>query len=142
MRSWEIKGLELRPHSPQILSSTADARAIAVEIPAGESLTDHQVYERAWVTVIEGEVEVSTVDGDRIEGGAGLLVEFDPQERHAVQARTKARILLLLTPWPGVGHPGAMTVEEKSHARESAALGDPSHALNVEPAAGLPKRQV
>lgn len=87
-------------------------------------------------------MEVSTVDGDRIEGGAGLLVEFDPQERHAVQARTKARILLLLTPWPGVGHPGAMTVEEKSHARESAALGDPSHALNVEPAAGLPKRQV
>jgi redox-sensitive bicupin YhaK (pirin superfamily) len=121
MKSWDISELELRPHSPEILSSSEDARAIVLEIPAGESLSDHQVHERAWVTVVEGEVEVTTTAGDRVNGGTGLVVEFDPRERHALRARTRARILLLLTPWPGRGHPGALTIEEKEHVREHAA---------------------
>lgn len=121
MKSWDVSEMELRPHSPQILSSTDDARAIVLEIPAGEDLTDHQVHERAWVTVLEGEVEVTTTAGDRVSGGTGLVIEFDPRERHALHARTKVRISLLLTPWPGAGHPGAMTLEGKDHVRERAA---------------------
>ena len=121
MRTWDITTLDLRPHAPQILSSTDDARAIVIEIPAGESMQDHQVHERAWVTVIEGDVQITTAAGEQITGSTGLLVEFDPRERHAVTARTDARILLLLTPWPGTGHPGALTVEAKAHARQQAA---------------------
>ena len=121
MKTWELGKLDLRPHAPQILSSTDDARAIAIEIPADESMQDHQVHERAWVAVVEGEVEITTAAGEQVVGGTGLLVEFDPRERHAVHARSRARILLLLTPWPGDGHPGAMTLEEKRHARERAA---------------------
>ncbi len=121
MKSWDLTKLDLRPHAPEILSSTDDARAIAIEIPAGESMQDHQVHERAWVTVIEGEVEVTTTAGERVDGGAGLFIEFDPRERHAVHARTRARILLLLTPWPGAGHPGPMTVQEKAEVRQRAA---------------------
>jgi hypothetical protein len=34
---------------------------------------------------------------------------------------TDSRLLLLLTPWPGAGHPGAMTLEQKSNARANAA---------------------
>jgi mannose-6-phosphate isomerase-like protein (cupin superfamily) len=121
LKSWNLPSVSTRPHSPEILSSTEDARAILLEIPAGESLVDHQVHERAWVTVIEGQVEVSTAAGEQVDGGAGLLVEFAPAERHAVRAVTSARLLLLLTPWPGPGHPGAMSVEEKAHVRERAA---------------------
>lgn len=121
MKTWELGSLDLRPHAPQILSSTDDARAIAIEIPAGEAMQDHQVHERAWVTVVEGEVEITATTGEQVSGGPGLLVEFDPRERHAVHARSRARILLLLTPWPGEGHPGAMTLEEKRRARERAA---------------------
>jgi hypothetical protein len=66
-------------------------------IPAGESLDDHQVHERAWVTVLAGEVEITTTAGERINGGSGLLIEFSPNERHAVHARTDAHLLLLLT---------------------------------------------
>ena len=91
MKSWDMRRLDLRPHAPQILSSTDDARAIAIEIAAGESLQDHQVHERAWVTVLEGEVEITTSEGESVLGEAGLLVEFDPRERHAVRARSKAR---------------------------------------------------
>jgi hypothetical protein len=34
-------------------------------------------------------------------------VVFDPRERHTVTARTDTRLLLVLAPWPGDGHPGA-----------------------------------
>jgi len=121
MNSWEMQSLALQPHAPEVLSTTDEARAVALEIPAGESLSDHQVHERAWVIVAGGEVEISTPGGDSVSGGSGLVVEFAPGERHAVHARTNARLLLLLTPWPGDGHPGTMTLEAKAHMRERAA---------------------
>ena len=40
-----------------------------------------------------------------ITGGPGLLAVFDPNERHEVRATEDARLLLLLSPWPGEGHP-------------------------------------
>ena len=121
MNSWDIRALTVEPHSPEILSSSDDARAIVLEIPAGESLSDHQVHERAWVTVIDGDVEITTATGERIVGGRGLMVEFAPQERHAVLARSTARLLLLLTPWPGQGHPGALGDEDRANVRQRAA---------------------
>lgn len=86
----ELKAIGLRPHSPEILRTTDDARAIALEIPGGESLKDHQVHERAWVTVIAGEVNITTAAGEQVIGGPGLMVEFAPRERHAVRARAAA----------------------------------------------------
>jgi len=121
MNSWSINDLKLKPHAPQILSSTKDARAIALAIPAGESLQDHQVHERAWVSILSGEAEITTAAGEHIAGVPGLLVEFDPRERHAVRAVSDTRLLLLLTPWPGAGHPGPMSLEDKERAVENAA---------------------
>ena len=121
MNSWTITDLDLRPHSPEILASTDEARAIALMIPAGESFDDHQVHESAWITVIDGEVEITTGAGAGVIGGTGLVVAFAPNERHAVRARSDARLLLLLTPWPGVDHPGAMTLAQKASARHDAA---------------------
>ena len=121
MKSWDLRAVDLRPHSPEILSSSDDARAVILEIPAGDSLQDHQVHERAWVTVIDGEVEITTARGQRVAGGSGLMVEFAPGERHAVLARKMARLLLLLTPWPGSGHPGTMALQDKATVRQRAA---------------------
>jgi quercetin dioxygenase-like cupin family protein len=121
MNSWDLKTLDLKPRLPEILSSSDVARAIALELAAGESLADHQVHERAWLVVLDGEVRVTTNEGEQATGGVGLLVEFAPGERHEVTASTTARLLLLLTPWPGHGHPGAMTIREKLYARRHAA---------------------
>ena len=121
MNSWNLKALDLKPRLPEILSSSEAARAIVLDLAAGERLADHQVHERAWLVVLDGEVEVATAEGESTSGGAGLLVEFAPGERHGVTPSAAARLLLLLTPWPGRGHPGAMTIREKLYARRHAA---------------------
>ena len=94
MKNWSLKALDLKPRLPEILSSTPDARAIALDLRAGESRPGHEVHERAWVVVVDGEVEATGSGGDRIGGGSGLLLEFAPTERHEVVARSDARLLL------------------------------------------------
>lgn len=121
MRRWNLKAVEVEPHEPQILSSDGDARAVVLHLPAGEELQEHEVHERARIVVIDGEVDVTTPSGERVEAASGHLFEFAPGERHTVAARSDTRLLLLLTPWPGDGHPGALTLEQKAEARERAA---------------------
>jgi len=121
MENWDLRDLNLKPRLPEILSTTDSARAIALDLAAGEELGDHQVHERAWVLVVDGEVEVSSATGQSVTGGPGLLIQFPPAERHAVSAISDVRLLLLLTPWPGKDHPGAMTIQEKLYVRRHAA---------------------
>ena len=80
MNTWDLKTAELKPRLPEILSSSDAARAIALDLAAGETLSEHEVHERAWVVVIEGAIEVSTVAGECTNGGAGLLIEFESTE--------------------------------------------------------------
>jgi quercetin dioxygenase-like cupin family protein len=122
MESWDLTSVEVEPRQPRILASADDARTIVLQLPAGEEMQEHEVHERARVIVVEGEVEVSTEDGaDSASARAGHLFEFAPGERRTIVARSDARLLMVLSPWPGDGHPGAMTLEEKSEAREKAA---------------------
>jgi quercetin dioxygenase-like cupin family protein len=121
MKSWDLGGLSLKPRLPEILSSSDDARVIALDLAAGESLEEHEVHERAFLFVLSGEIEVSGNGGGDVRGGQGLLVEIEPRERHRVEAKLDARLLLLLTPWPGDGHPGAMELREKLYTRRHAA---------------------
>ncbi len=121
MNTWDLRTLDLKPRLPEILSSSDAARVIALDLAAGETLSEHEVHERAWILVIEGAIEVTTAAGEHTGGGGGLLIEFAPGERHEVCASSDARLLLLLAPWPGSGHPGAMTIREKLYARRHAA---------------------
>src|SRR5436190_2190150 len=41
---------------------------------------------------------------ESVQASAGMLFRFDPDERHAVAADGEARVLLVLSPWPAVGH--------------------------------------
>jgi redox-sensitive bicupin YhaK (pirin superfamily) len=103
MEHWDLRSVDVAPHKPEILhSARGEARSILIALPAGEELQDHEVHERAYLVVVEGEVEVGGASG-----GPGFAAVFDPGERHAVRARVDARLLLVLAPWPGDGHPGA-----------------------------------
>jgi quercetin dioxygenase-like cupin family protein len=104
MQTWDVSAIDVEPHRPVVLRSDRETRAIAIHLPAGEQLQEHQVHERAYVVVASG---VITIDqgGETVTGGPGLLAHFEPNERHAITAVTDARLVLVLAPWPGVGHP-------------------------------------
>jgi quercetin dioxygenase-like cupin family protein len=121
MESWDLKTVEVEPHQPRILASADDARTILLHLPNGEELQEHEVHERARVLVVDGDVDVTAEDGDFTSASTGHLFEFAPGERRTIVARSDARLLMVLSPWPGDGHPGAMTLEEKAEARERAA---------------------
>jgi redox-sensitive bicupin YhaK (pirin superfamily) len=95
--------MPIEVHRPEVLQSDGEGRAIAINLPAGERLQQHQVHERAWLLVIDGAIEIESPDGDTVDGGTGLLAVFDPAERREVRATADTRLLLLLAPWPGVG---------------------------------------
>jgi quercetin dioxygenase-like cupin family protein len=105
MQTWDLSSVEVQPHQPVVISTEDEGRAIVIQIPAGEKLGDHQVHERATVIVVSGEVEFQDSAGESVSGGPGLLAVFDPKERHEVRAAEDSRLLLLLSPWPGSGHP-------------------------------------
>lgn len=121
MQSWDLRSVEAAPHEPEILASAEDARTIVLQLPAGEELQEHEVHERARVLVLDGEVDVRTPNGESVSADGGHLFEFEPGERRTIAARSDARLLLILTPWPGDGHPGALSLEEKAEVRERAA---------------------
>ena len=105
MQNWSLNELDVKPHNPQVLESEDEGRAIVINLPAGEQLQEHQVHEKAWLLVTDGEIEVTDSGEGSVTGSTGLLVTFDPNERHEVTAKSDARLLLVLSPWPGEGHP-------------------------------------
>ena len=104
METWDTRSIEVAPHNPLVLHSDAEGRTIVINLPAGEELQDHQVHERAWIVVVDGEVEIEAGNGTTT-GGPGFLALAAPKERHEVRAKTDSRLLLVLAPWPGEGHP-------------------------------------
>ncbi|MEA2425429.1 MAG: hypothetical protein QOH13_1839 [Thermoleophilaceae bacterium] len=105
MDTWDIRTLDVQPHQPQVLrSDDGAARAIAILLPAGEELQEHEVHEHAYLVVVDGDVELAE-GGESRSAGAGTVVHWEPGERHEVKASSEARLLLVLAPWPGEGHP-------------------------------------
>jgi quercetin dioxygenase-like cupin family protein len=104
MENWDVSALDIEAHHPQVLRSDAETRAIAIALPAGEQMQEHQVHERTYMIVVDGEVQISQ-DGHSVAGGPGLLSHFEPNERRTIEAVTDARLVLVLAPWPGAGHP-------------------------------------
>ena len=104
METWNIAELDVEPHKPQVLRTDKEARVIAIHLPAGEQLQDHQTHERGYLVVVSGQVEVSQGGGESTGGGPGFLAQFDPNERREISATEDARLVLILGPWPGEGH--------------------------------------
>jgi quercetin dioxygenase-like cupin family protein len=88
---------------PVVVAQDDGARAVLVVLSPGQELGEHQVKENAWVAIVDGSVRVSA-GGESSEAGAGTLLRFEPGERHSLSSDTGARILMVLTPWPGAGH--------------------------------------
>jgi quercetin dioxygenase-like cupin family protein len=105
METWNLTAIDApRGTVDPVVLASYDSRAILVALNPGQELGDHQVKERAWITVVEGTVHVDADDGGPLEAGPGTLITFAPNEPHVVSSPNGARILILLAPWPGEGH--------------------------------------
>jgi len=49
--------------------------------------------------------QAQSADGGTEQAGPGFVAHFDPQERRTVRARSDTRLIMVLAPWPGAGHP-------------------------------------
>jgi quercetin dioxygenase-like cupin family protein len=105
MKAWNVSEMDVEAHHPLVLDSAEEGRLIVIELPAGEEMQEHRVHERAWLVLAKGAIEIDDADGETLGGGPGLVAEFNPNEARTVRAIEDARILLLLSPWPGEGHP-------------------------------------
>jgi quercetin dioxygenase-like cupin family protein len=113
VQHWNVKAISAPDgsRSPQVLhSQEGQARVVAIHLQPGQALGDHQVKEAALLLVVDGQVRVEA-GGDSLDASAGMLLRFEPDERHAVSADGEARVLLVLAPWPADGHyyPGERT---------------------------------
>jgi quercetin dioxygenase-like cupin family protein len=105
MDVWELARLSPERGHPEVLrSDDGVARVIALMLPEGDQLAEHQVHEHAWLSVLDGALEVTSGSEVR-EAGRGSLLHFDPGERRELRAKTDTRMLYMLAPWPGAGHP-------------------------------------
>ncbi|HKJ36544.1 MAG TPA: hypothetical protein VKA36_08260, partial [Solirubrobacterales bacterium] len=59
MQSWDLNEIDVAAQSPQVLDSTKEARAIVIQLDAGQAMGEHQVHERGWLVVTAGRIEVS-----------------------------------------------------------------------------------
>ena len=105
MKAWNVADMDVEPRHPLVLDSSDEGRLIVIELSAGEELQEHRVHERAWLAVVRGAIEIDDAEGETLGGGPGLVAEFNPNETRTVRATEDTRLLLLLSPWPGDGHP-------------------------------------
>ena len=105
MQTWDLLSVHAPngTRDPLVLHSDDGARAVLIVLSPGQELGEHQVKENAWVTVLDGDIQL-TCGTETISGGPGLTARFEPDERHTLRSETGARVLLLLAPWPGAGH--------------------------------------
>jgi quercetin dioxygenase-like cupin family protein len=105
VQSWNLREIETPggSRSPVVLRSDEGSRVVLIVLDPGQALGDHQVKEGALVAVIDGTIRVES-GGRTIQGGAGCVFSFDADERRSISTDQGARILLVLSPWPGEGH--------------------------------------
>jgi quercetin dioxygenase-like cupin family protein len=105
MQHWDLQEIDTPggSRSPVVLRSDEAARAVLIALEPGQRLGEHQVKERALVSVVDGAVRVES-GGETVDGTPGCFFFFDADERRSISTDSGARILMVLAPWPGEGH--------------------------------------
>jgi quercetin dioxygenase-like cupin family protein len=105
MQTWDLREIPAPAgaRDPVVLHSDDEGRALMIRLDAGQELGEHQVKEHAFIVVVEGSVRIGAGE-NAVEAGPGTLALFEPDERRVISSSEGARLLMLLSPWPGEGH--------------------------------------
>ena len=101
MQYWDLLAVDAPDGTRDavVVHQDDSARAVLVVLNAGQALGQHQVKENAWISVVDGTVQVAAGE-TTVELGRGSLLRFEPAERHALSTADGARILILLARGP------------------------------------------
>jgi quercetin dioxygenase-like cupin family protein len=106
MQHWKLYEIDTPDgsRSPVVLhSEEGESRMVLIVLDPGQELGEHQVKEAAFLLVVGGSARIEAGD-ESMQANAGELFRFEPDERRTVSSDGGARLLLMLAPWPGVGH--------------------------------------
>jgi quercetin dioxygenase-like cupin family protein len=105
MQTWDLIEIQAPDgmRDPVVLHSGDEGRAVMIRLDPGQVLGEHQVKEHAFIVVVEGRVRIGRGEG-AVDAGPGTLALFEPDERREISSARGARLLMLLSPWPGEGH--------------------------------------
>jgi quercetin dioxygenase-like cupin family protein len=105
VQHWDLRSIDAPrgTRDPYVVHQDEGARAVLIALEPGQALGQHQVKENAWVVIVDGTLQVEA-GSEQVELGPGGLLRFEPGERHSLSSADGARVLLVLTPWPGAGH--------------------------------------
>lgn len=79
----------------RVLAKTSGGNVTLFAFDAGEGLSEHTAPFDALVLVLEGTLSL-TVDGQAITAESGTIARLPARVPHAVDARTAARMLLIM----------------------------------------------
>jgi quercetin dioxygenase-like cupin family protein len=105
VQTWNLREIDAPDgrRDPVVLHSGDEGRAVMIRLDPGQQLGDHQVKEHSFIVVVDGTVRIGAGEG-AVDAGPGTLARFEPDERRQISSPDGARVLMLLSPWPGVGH--------------------------------------
>ena len=90
-------------HSAKTLARYPDLRLVLIALAGGKRIEQHQTRGRVSIHVIEGQITLQ-VGAERVELGAGCLLEVAPEAAHDVEA-VEPSALLLTVAWPATEAP-------------------------------------
>src|SRR5215470_13267638 len=83
----------------RVLSDIGAASIVLIAFEAGQSLKEHSSSSQALVQVLRG--QITLVAGDvSVEASAGTLLQVEANVRHRITAKTRAVVVVTITPSP------------------------------------------
>ncbi len=83
----------------RVLSDIGTARVVLFAFEAGQQLKEHSTSSQILVQVLRG--RITFVAGDAsVDAGAGTLLQLEANVRHSILAKTRAVVVVTITPSP------------------------------------------
>ena len=83
----------------RVLSDIGAARVVLFAFEAGQHLQEHSTSSQALVQVLRGRITLTAGDAS-VDGAAGTLLQLEANVRHSISAKTRAVIVVTMTPSP------------------------------------------
>lgn len=83
----------------RVLSDIGTARVVLFAFEAGQQLKEHSTSSQVLLQVLRGRITLTAGDAN-VDAGAGTLLQVEANVRHSISAKTRAVVVVTITPSP------------------------------------------